>query len=317
MGYQTLLIYNPIAGPWDMSRTLRRLAANLERRGWAVELVETREAGDGLRFAREAADTGRDLVLVAGGDGTINEVANGVAGTETILGMVPVGTGNILAHQLHMPILSVTAPFHIAEVEEALIRSCIQRVDVGEVNNRYFVCWAGVGLDAEITVHLEPRPRISKRLRALPYIIAAFSVASEFRGVRTRISVGDQSFNTRALLVLASNIQQYAAFFNIARHAYMDDGMLDIFVFKGLGFGYALRHLFRIFSGRYLRDPAVVQVLAREMEVETTPPVALHLDGDPLGETPASFRLEPAALRLLVPPQAPRDLFSKPPESRL
>jgi YegS/Rv2252/BmrU family lipid kinase len=300
-----------------MSRTLRRLATNLEKRDWVTEIVETREAGDGLRFAREAADEGRDLVLVAGGDGTINEAANGIVGTETALGMVPVGTGNILAHQLNMPILSVTAPFHIAEMVEALTRSCIQRVDVGEVNDRYFVCWAGVGLDAEITVQLEPRARMAKRLRTLPYIIAAFSVASEFRGVRTRISVGDRTFNTRALLVLASNIQQYAAFFNIARHAYMDDGMLDIFVFKGLGFGYALRHVFRIFSGRYLRDPAVVQMLAREMEVETTPQVALHLDGDPFGETPASFRLEPAALRLLVPPQAPRDLFSKPPEVRL
>jgi YegS/Rv2252/BmrU family lipid kinase len=313
MNYKTLLIYNPTAGPWDMTRTLKRLASYMENHGWLTELVETQQAGDATRFAREAVSEGRDMVLVAGGDGTINEVANGLVGSETLLGLVPVGTGNILAHQLKMPILSLTVPFHVPEVGNALLKSRVQRVDVGEMNGRHFVCWAGMGLDAEIAAQMEPRPRIAKHLGTLPYIIAAFSVASDFRGVRTRITVEERTFSTRALLALASNIQLYAAFFNIARHAYMDDGLLDVFIFKGLGFSYALRHLFHVFSGRYLRDPSVVQLLAREVYMETSPDVALHLDGEPYGASPAYMRLEPQALDLLVPPQAPRDLFSHPP----
>ncbi len=317
MPYKTRLIYNPTAGPWEKRNLLRRLIKRLEARNWSTELVETREPGDATRFAREAADAGHDLVLVAGGDGTVNEAANGLVHTETALGLVPVGTGNILAHQLQMPILTMTSPTPIINVAKALTHGRLQRVDVGKYDDRHFVCWAGIGLDAEIAAQMEPRPRYTKRLRALPYIIAAFSVAQEFKGVRTHITVEDKKISTRALLVLASNIRLYAAFFNVARNARMDDGVLDVFVFKGLGFGYFLEHLLHIFSGRYLRDPSVVQILTEWIEIETTPDVAVHLDGEPYHETPVQISLVPGALRLLVPPQAPRDLFSKPPEMRL
>jgi YegS/Rv2252/BmrU family lipid kinase len=317
MGYDALLIHNPTAGPWPMTRSLKRLVSHLQKHGWEVELVETKRAGDATRFARQAAQSGLGAVFVAGGDGTINEVVNGLVDTPTALGIVPVGTGNILAHQLRLSPLSPVAPFQLGDVGDALLKSRVQRVDVGRANGRYFLCWAGAGLDAEVTVQMEPRPRYSKQLRTLPYIIAGVSVAMEFRGVRSRIVVEDRSINTRALLVLASNIQLYAAFFSIARHAYMDDGMLDIFIFKGLGFPYALRHLVRIFSGRYLKDPSVTQALARRVQIQTAPDVAFHLDGDPCGETPAVIDLEEGALRLLVPPQAPGDLFCKPPEVAL
>ncbi len=317
MGYKALLVYNPTAGPWNMTRALKRLAVYMQKYGWGVELVETKQAGDATHLAREAAVAGMDAVLVAGGDGTINEATNGVCGTATALGIVPVGTGNMLARQLKVPILSLVASLQVADVGDALLKSCIQRVDVGRANERYFVCWAGVGLDAEIAAQMEPRPRYAKRLKTLPYLIAAFSVAAEFRGVRAQITVEGHKVNTRALLALASNIQLYATLFNIAPQARMDDGLLDIFIFKGLGFQYALRHLFLIFSGRYLRDPKVVHAVAKHVEMETSPEAAVQLDGDPHGETPTSICLEPGLLRLIVPPQAPDTLFSKPPEQML
>ncbi len=314
MGYKTLLIYNPTAGPWEMSRTLQRLAVYLSNQNWQVDLVQTEQSGDATRLAGEAAQAGYQLVLTAGGDGTINEVTNGLANTNTIMGIVPVGTGNILAHQLRMPILSPLTPLHVTEVGDALLSSRVQRVDVGVADQRRFLCWAGIGLDAEIAAQMEPRPRHTKRLGALPYAIAAVSVASAFRGVRTKITVGGRRYTSRALLVLVSNIQLYAAFFSIARHARMDDGLMDIFIFKGLGWTYALRHLVRVTSGRYLSDPEVVQILANHLVIETTPAVAVHLDGDPFRQTPTDIYLEPGRLRFLVPPQAPADLFSKPPE---
>jgi diacylglycerol kinase (ATP) len=314
MKYKTLLIYNPTAGPWDMTRTLKRLAEYMYKCGWEMDLVQTAQPGDATHYARRAVEDGLDIVLVAGGDGTINETVNGLAGAPTALGIVPVGTGNILAHQLRIPLLSVAAPLYVRDVGEALCRSRVQRVDAGVINERYFICWAGLGLDAEITAYMEPRPRIAKRLRTLPYIIAGFTVAAEFRGVRSRIVIEGRTFRTRALMALASNIQLYAAFFNIAPRARMDDGLLDIFVFKGLGFSYILRHLMHLFSGRHQHDPKVMHALARTMTVETTPTVAVHLDGDPYGDTPATIGIEPGKLLLLAPPQAPDSLFSKPPE---
>ncbi len=317
MSYKTLLIYNPTAGPWDMTRTLKRLAEYMHKCDWDMDLVQTEQPGDATHYAQRAAQDGLDIVLVAGGDGTINEAANGVVGTSTTLGIIPVGTGNILAHQLRMPILSLAAPLYVRDVGEALRASRVQRVDVGVINERYFVCWAGLGFDAEIAASIEPRPRYVKRLRTLSYIIAGFAVAFEFRGVRSRIVIEGRTFRTRALMAVASNIQLYAAFFNSAPHARMDDGLLDIFVFKGLGFSYILRHLLHLFSGTHRHDPKVMHALARTMQVQTTPSVAVQLDGDPFGDTPATIGIEPGNLRLLIPPQAPDSLFSKPPEQVL
>ena len=313
MTYKTTLIYNPTAGPWDMARPLKRLATYLGKNGWQIELAQTEQPGDAARHARDAADGGADLVLIAGGDGTINEAANGLSDSDTTLGIVPVGTGNILAHQLRMPVLSVVAPL-VKDVGDALLRSRIQRVDMGVINERRFVCWAGLGLDAEIAAQMEPRPRHMKRLRTLPYIITGFAVASEYRGVRSHFLIEDRTFRTRTLLAVVSNIQLYAAFFQIAPHARMDDGLLDIFVFKGLGFSYALRFAMQSITGRHLDSPHVMHALASRMEVETTPHVAVHLDGDPYGCTPATFGIHPLSLRLLVPPHAPESLFSQPPE---
>ncbi|MBN2392995.1 MAG: diacylglycerol kinase family lipid kinase [Anaerolineae bacterium] len=317
MKYKTLLIYNPTAGPWDMTRTLKRLAEYMYKCGWEMDLVQTAQPGDATRYAQCAVGDGLDIVLVAGGDGTINETVNGLAGASTALGIVPVGTGNILAHQLRMPLLSIATPLYVRDVGEALCRSRLQRVDAGVINERYFICWAGLGLDAEITAYMEPRPRIAKRLSTLPYIIAGFTVAAAFRGVRSRIVIEGCTFRTRALMALASNIQLYAAFFNIAPHARMDDGLLDIFVFKGLGFSYVLRHLMHLFSGRHQHDPKVMHALARTMTVQTIPTVAVHLDGDPYGDTPVTIGIETGKLALLAPPKAPDSLFSKPPERTL
>jgi diacylglycerol kinase (ATP) len=313
MTMKTVLIYNPTAGPWDMLRPLKRLAAYLRTCGWDTELVQTQQEGDAGCYARDAAARRVGTVLVAGGDGTINEVANGLSGTDTVLGIVPVGTGNILAHQLRMPALSPVAPM-VRDVGDVLSDSRVQRVDLGVINDRGFVCWAGLGLDAEIATQMEPRPRHLKRLRTLPYIFTGLAVASEYRGVRAQFRIGDRVMRTRTLMAVATNIQLYAAFFQIAPQARMDDGLLDIFVFKGIDFSYTLKSAVQMLGRRHQESPNVMHALADSMDVETLPKVAVHLDGDPMGHTPATVSLRPRALRLLVPPNAPETLFSKPPE---
>lgn len=314
MSYKTTLIYNPTAGPWDMTRSLKRLATYLGKSGWQTDLVRTEQSGDATTQARAAADQGADIVLIAGGDGTTNEAINGLMDTSTAVGIVPVGTGNILAHQLRMPILTLAAPFHVKDIGDAILNSRIQRVDLGKVNERRFLCWAGMGLDAEITAQMEPRPRHLKRMKTLPYIIAGLSVASEYRGVRSSILIEDRTFRTRTLMAVASNIQLYAAFFEIAPQARMDDGLLDIFIFKGLGMAYALKYVVQTLGKRHLQNPDVMHALARQMTVEASPNVAVHLDGDPHGSTPFEVGICPGALRMLTPPNAPRSLFSKRPE---
>ena len=182
-------------------------------------------------------------------------------------------------------------------------------MDVGRLDGRHFLLWAGIGFDAQVTKEMEPRDRVTKRLGALPYVIAAAMLAREFSGVRTRVVLDGRIMRGRTLLILVSNIQMYA-YFNVARQAKLDDGLLDVIIFKGLGFPYIIRHAARIFSGRMLQDPKIVLRQAQQITIWSEEPMAVQTDGDPVGTTPLSLRVVPRALRILVPPQAPHSLFS-------
>ncbi|NLE44103.1 MAG: diacylglycerol kinase family lipid kinase [Chloroflexi bacterium] len=304
------LIYNPVAGPWDARVPLDRIRASLKSHGWRVQLHVTERAGDATGFAREAARAGDDLVLVAGGDGTVNEALNGLVGSETALGVLPVGTGNVLARQLGMPVHPLRQQLHFNEIVSGLVDGTVRDVDVGEANGRYFLCWAGIGLDAQVTVEMEPRPRHAKRLGMLPYVVAAVLVARDFKGFRTWVSLDGRVVRGRSLLVLVSNIQQYCGSFNVAPDGRIDDGLLDVFVFRGLGFKYVVHHMMTLLSRRHLQDPRIVHRQVRHVEVRTETKMPVQMDGDPISGTPVSIRVIPRGLHLLVPPTAPDALFS-------
>jgi diacylglycerol kinase (ATP) len=304
------LIHNPTAGPRDVRGSLKRASAFLERQGWSVELQLTQKSGDAMAMSRAAAQDGFDAVIAAGGDGTINEAVNGLVGTETALGVLPVGTGNMWAKQLGIPTYTLTSPLRLYDAAAGLAEGAIRRIDVGRVNNRYFLCWAGIGLDAQVTTEMEPRQRHTKRLGALPYVIATILVARDFKGVRTRVSLDGSIVRGRTLLVLVNNIKQYAGMFNVAPEARIDDGMLDVFVFKGLGFPYVVRHVTKILSQRCLQDPRIVHRQARRIEIWTEWATPVQVDGDPIGTTPIKLEVVPLALRVLVPSDTPDGLFT-------
>jgi diacylglycerol kinase (ATP) len=314
MKAKAVLIYNPAAGPRDARRSLKRISSYLKRRGWSVELQMTQGPGEASSLARAAAQANYDVAIVAGGDGTIGEAVNGLVGTQTALGVLPMGTANVLARQLGIPISILTHPSRLEEAADGLAKGNIRLVDVGQIigqaNDRYFLCWAGIGLDAQVTTKMEPRSQHTRRLGILPYAIAAVMVARDFQGVRTRVSLDGSVVRGRTLLTLVSNIRQYGAVFNIARDARIDDGLLDVFVFNGLGFPYAARHLLKIITQRHLRDPQVVYRQARHIEVQTEWAVPVQVDGDPVAATPITLKMVPRALGILVPPSAPSGLFA-------
>lgn len=306
---KSLIIYNPTAGPRDVWKELKQVRRELFARGWSVDVETTRQAGEATMLAREAAQAGLGAVWVAGGDGTINEVVNGLVGTETALGVLPVGTGNVWARQLHLPVYTMTHPFRLREAAIAQAKGHIRTVDAGRMNDRYFLLWAGMGFDAQITADIEPRPRRVKQLGTLPYIVAGLILAQEFSGVRTHLVLDGRSLRSRALMVVVSNVQMYSIF-HLTPQARMDDGLLNVFVFKGLGgFLYMLRMAGQLFVGRHLQNPRVVQRTARQVTIWTEAPMAVQADGEPLGTTPVSVQVVPRALRVLVPPQAPPTLF--------
>ncbi len=304
-----MLILNPAAGARSVRREVKQVTRFLQKRGWQVDLRETRGVHDATTFAREAVALGKEVVLVIGGDGTINEAVNGLAGSEVALGLLPAGTGNVWAMEMRLPLPGPIRWRTLLDATKSLVQGEIRQVDLGRVNGRYFLLWGGIGLDAQVTQRMEPRTRTTKKLGMLAYLITAFLVAKDFLGTRTRVVADGQKIRTRSMLVIISNAQLYARIARVASRAYLDDGLLDVCVFKGSGLLMTLLHVIHILTERHLQDPRVAYLQARQVTIETKRPMPVQVDGDPIGTTPVTFEVIPRALRIIVPPEVPPWLF--------
>jgi len=306
---KVMLIFNPVAGPRDVRRELEQVVAYWEGRGWQVEFRETWGPGDATTFAREAVATGCQMVFVVGGDGTLSEAADGLVGSNVAVGILPTGVGNVWALEMGIPIPSPRRKHALLDAAKALAEGEIRRIDLGRAGRRHFVLWAGIGLDAEVTERIEPRDRPAKRLGALAYAVAALLVAKDYRGTRTRVEIDGRSINTRCILVLISNAQLYARLVRVAANAYLDDGLLDVCVFKGSSLASTVHHAVMVFARRHLRDPQVEYYQCRKVSISTATPLPVQVDGDPIGTTPMEFEVVPRALNVIVPQNSPQRLF--------
>jgi len=304
-----ILIHNPTAGPREVEAELDLVIEYLSEQGWQIRRRVTEHAGHATELARQAALNGLDAVLIAGGDGTMREAAEGVIGTRTALGVLPTGTGNVWAKELGLPAFTLTNPNRLLVAAHLLHEATIRAIDVGRANDRHFLLFAGLGLDAQIARDLEPRQRATKRLGVLAYLVAGVMAASVFYGVHTTVVIDGKVLKGRSLFILISNAQLYGGLLRITPEAQVDDGLLDVVIFSGVGPKYTLRHLLSVLGGRHLQDPSVKFLRARRVMVDCVEPWPIHLDGDPLGTTPMTFQVVPRALRVLIPPTAPLSLF--------
>jgi YegS/Rv2252/BmrU family lipid kinase len=303
------LIYNPTAGPQEEEADIPQVADYLQGHGFQVKVRATRRPGDATELACQAALERQYAVLVAGGDGTLNEAVHGLVGSQTALGVLPAGTGNVWARELGLPVDTLTRLQRLLAAAQLMGDAAVRTIDVGRANDRYFLLWAGIGIDAQVTAELEPRERSTKRLGILPYMFAAVQVSLAFRGVPITIKADGKTIRGRTLLVVISNAQLYGGLVRIAPTAQLDDGYLDLVVFKGFGVQDMLAHLIGVFTGRHLRDPRVRFLRARHIQVDVSQPLPVQVDGDRIGSTPMTFQVIPAALQILVPRTMPPALF--------
>jgi diacylglycerol kinase (ATP) len=306
---RSILVVNPEAGPRDVRRELPAVLDYLEAQGWQTTLFWTERPGEATDLARQAADQELDAVLVVGGDGTINEIVNGLAGSSVALGVLPGGTGNVWAKELGLPTRSLRHWWPLVDSVRELVPGAIRRIDVGKANGRYFLQWIGLGLDAEVNHVMEPRTRPQRRLGALAYLVAGVTTALNLVGTQTRIWIDGERISDRAILIVICNSQLYGGIVRIAPDARLDDGLLDIHVFAGTGFGSAVRATLGVISGLHVRDPRHSFFRGRVIRLETEKPMAVAVDGEPFGMTPVACEVVPRALSVFMPRQVCPDLF--------
>jgi diacylglycerol kinase (ATP) len=306
------LIVNPRSGPWDVRREIPAIVKHLEKHGWQTRVHETGRPGEATQLGQEAVDQGLDAAFVVGGDGTINEIINGIAESPVALGVLPGGTSNVWAKELGLPTRSPRHLLPLVDSVRRLIPGTTRRIDLGKANGRYFLQWTGLGLDAEVTYAMEPRTRRQRRLGALAYVIAGFATAANMVGTRTRLTIDGKLIYRRSILVVVSNSQLYGGgLVRMATDARLDDGVLDVDVFAGTGFGSVIRTVLGVITGLHVRDPRHSRYQGCAIHVETDKPLAIHVDGEPSGFTPLECEVVPRALTVLIPRQMRPELFAE------
>ncbi len=320
------LIFNPRAGQLNMAAKVEPVADFWRSRGWRVTLRPTQAAGHATELARRAADGGENVVLAAGGDGTMGQIANGLAGSDTILAPLPIGTANALGRELRLPrpqLLDPNAPLGAAE---ALLAGRVQQVDLNFVQSQtssgFALLWAGVGADGFLVQQLEPRPNWSKRLGPLGYSIQALTLLHRLPSMRAVIQVDDQTIEGDMLLIVISTSRLYAGgWIELSSGALFDDGHFEVWLFRAGEVsakmvtpraGLMARYLTEVQLNLQEWDPGVINLVGKRVIIETRPKMPCQTDGEWAGYSPLTCDIRPRALRLLVPPSAPSTLFTFP-----
>lgn len=286
-------------------------------RGWQTEVCATQAAGHAADLARQAAEAGHELVLAAGGDGTLGEVANGLAGSETVMAPLPVGTANSFAKELLMPRPGLVNRQKLLQAADVLADGLVQCMDLGFTrreggNGRYWMLWAGTGADGYLVHALEPRPKWSKRIGPLGYALQGLTLAPTLPDMHAKVEIDGRIYEDDYVLVLISNCRMYGGEITLSPKAYLDDGLFEVWLFRGKGLAKTMGYIAKALRGAHLDDPNVQLIHGRSITVHTDPIMPCQTDGDRAGHTPLSCEIKPGALRLLCPATAPADLFSQP-----
>ena len=279
-----VIIFNPNARSEksrDLADTLREIAPD-------AELRMTTRAGDAQRLAADAAREGFRIVVAAGGDGTVNEVVNGLAGTGAALGVLPLGTMNVFAKEHALP----------EKLDEgwAVIRAGnIREIDLLAANNVHFIQLAGVGFDAQVVK--ETTWESKKNLGPLSYLISAAQVAGR---KAPKISVEAGGRISEGSFVLIGNGRYYGAKLVLFPKARVDDRMLDVLIFKNTGYFDLAKYLAGVLLGRHTGMKGVEYFQVAEATVRAEQEVPVEVDGELSGALPVTFRVA-GTLRVCLP----------------
>jgi YegS/Rv2252/BmrU family lipid kinase len=265
-----------------------------------LDVKITGKAGDARDFARQAADDGYPLVLALGGDGTANEIASGVLGSETAFGLVPVGSGNGLARTLGIPLEPRRAV-------AALGTASLREMDVGYVNDRLFLNVAGAGFDAAVGAAFHARGKAGGRRGVFTYLRLGVANLS-YQAETWSLEAGSESYRGRALVLAFMNGRQYGGGAVMAPRAKLDDGLLDIVVVEDAPRLEVLLNAPRLWTGGIERYKRVRSMRAARASLTGSGSLEHHRDGEPEeGASRLEIRVEPRALKILVPKAVSED----------
>ncbi|MCE9646582.1 MAG: hypothetical protein K8S20_11340 [Chloroflexi bacterium] len=298
-----LLLYNPAAGRYPVGRFVHGILHPLKAAGWSMEIAETLSGTHAIQTAHQAASEKYDAVFAIGGDGTVGQVASGLVNTDTALAVLPAGTTNVWALEQGQKPFNWFKWRALRENAALLANVEPQQVDVGTCNERPFLLWAGVGLDALAIKKIEPRHRIFKHLSVPHFFATTVWEATFWHGLDLRVYTDGQLVEGHYLVAVATNIRHYAGGMSVlSPEALLDDGEMDMWLLSGNNVADALRHFFDLVAGRHLTSDQARRLPFHSARVESDAAFAIQVDGDPvLGGNTAEIRILQRSLKVLMP----------------
>lgn len=297
------VIVNPAAGAYSTYRKWPRIKQLLTHIGLSFEYQHTEGIGHAIELAQEAVNNGYDFLVAVGGDGTVNEVANGIVSSSgsdrTSLGIVSTGTGSDFARSLHIPRDYVRAcPFLHSQRRLLIDVGFVEYYKDNRPQKRFFVNAAGVGFDAEVT---EERLKLPRFFRGtLPYIYGLLKKLFGYSNKLVHLGIDGRKEERRILSVVVANGCYFGGGMKVAPLAELSDGLLDVLTVGDFGKFELLKAFPTIYKGTHISHPKIRMEKSTRVTISSEERLLVHADGEILGEGPVSFGLIPSALSVVV-----------------
>jgi YegS/Rv2252/BmrU family lipid kinase len=273
--------------PDALSAQIRKYLAEY---GFNTDVHLTKSSEDATGVARSCIRMKHTMVVVAGGDGTINAVINGLAESNISLGIIPMGTVNLLATELGIPA-------DIRAACQLLTEGSTRFIDLGRINTRYFASLAGVGFDA--FVMKETSSSLKHYIGGLAYVIYALTSLMKYPFKSIRIHIDNEQFERKGYLLIIGNGKYFSANMPVAPQALMDDHKLDCIIFRKKGISGIIQYFWKIKTGNISKSPYTEYLKVERVDIAAHGRHLVHGDGEPFGTTPVTVQVVPSALKII------------------
>jgi len=289
---KVFVIINPAAGQKRKERFIAILENFFKKLGIEYSYYITKGPGEATLKAKEAAKNGYDLILGAGGDGTINEIVNGIMDEDVVLGIIPLGTVNILSMELGIE-------QNISRALSLVKNGKIFKMDVGVVNDKYFLLMVGAGFDSYAIYRVNLK--LKKYVGVLAYLFAGIYSLFKYKPKKIMVNIDNHRIDEIGYFVIVENVDSYGGKFKVAPYAKFNDKLLDVCVFKKYSLWDSFRYFIGVALNRHLNFPDVRYYQCKTVSLSSTENVLVHSDGDLTYSLPVDIKIAKRQLKILRP----------------
>ncbi|MBC8501035.1 MAG: diacylglycerol kinase family lipid kinase [DPANN group archaeon] len=270
-------------------RTERKIEEFFKKKELEIDIAHTKKAGDATNIAKRSKNY--DIIIAAGGDGTINEVINGIENYKTKLGIIPIGSENVVSKELKIPT-------QINEACNIILKGKTKKIDLGLINNKKFIFVVGIGFDAHAITNV--KREVKRLIGKHSYTIAGLKTLFEHKPEELKIKIDNKKEETGYFAII-SNVKRYGGNIKITPEAELDDGYLDLCIFKNRDVWSVMKYVIGVASGQISKLKEIKHYKIKKADIKAKNKVLYHTAAEIGGTTPVKVSVLPRKLEIIVP----------------